>query len=136
MVLGEDDSVWLICSQSAKKKIGRGTASARRRVFLETLEDRRVLAVFSIDNPAPINEGNAGTQVISFTVSRDDATAAATRIRQSTLPSFIAALFLGKLEADLAIALGVVRPVVAHLDEQEQVDPVAEQLRQLLARLV
>jgi hypothetical protein len=63
---------------TTKKKVGRGTARARRRVFLEALEDRRVLAVFAIDNPAPINEGNAGTQVISFTISRDDATAAAT----------------------------------------------------------
>lgn len=63
---------------ASKKRLGRGSTNARRRVFLEALEDRRMLAVFSIDDPAPINEGNAGTQVISFTVSRDDATAAAT----------------------------------------------------------
>src|SRR4051812_41246434 len=44
-------------------------------------------------------------------------------------------LFLRKLDADLAIAVGIVAPVLAHLDEQEQMHRHAQNLRDLLARL-
>src|SRR5258708_35550425 len=43
--------------------------------------------------------------------------------------------FARKLQAHLAVALGVVAPAFAHLDEQEQVDGRLEHLRDLAPRL-
>jgi fibronectin-binding autotransporter adhesin len=53
---------------------------ARHRFFRprgERLEDRRVLAVFSINDPAPIDEGDSGTSVVTFTISRSSSSGTA-----------------------------------------------------------
>src|ERR1700741_1575406 len=42
--------------------------------------------------------------------------------------------FLGKLQPHLPVAVGIVAPILAHFDEQEQVHRHAQYVRDLLAR--
>ena len=51
---------------------------------------------------------------------------------KSTFPDI--ALVLRELDAHLAVALGIVGPVLAHLDEEEEVDRLLGDLRDFRAR--
>src|SRR5262245_18429427 len=46
-----------------------------------------------------------------------------------------ALLFLGKVQSHFPVAVGIVAPVLTHLDEQEQVHGLTYDLRDLLARI-